>query len=67
MQLYVKAVLVGGVDATVKLAERGELKTQLSELGGFDRMRETAPAAAGGSKSVRDRCKELIKRCVRWK
>lgn len=60
MQLYVKEVLVGGVDETVRLAEKGDLKTQLALAVGVDST-ATAPAASG-IKPVQDRCKELLAR-----
>lgn len=62
VQLYVKGVLVGGVDDVVKLAEGGDLKAQLSTVGGYGGKRQMAPATGAWQKSVRDRCKELIAR-----
>lgn len=67
MQLYVKEVLLGGVDQVSKLAEEGNLKGQLAQAAGVDagaNGSNTTAAAAGGGKSVQERCKELIKRCV---
>ncbi|CAM9129107.1 unnamed protein product [Laminaria digitata] len=58
-QLYVKGVLVGGVDDAAKLAEGGDLKAQLAVAAGVDVGKATA-AAADGSKSVQDRCKKLL-------
>lgn len=65
-QLYVKEVLVGGVDNVSKLAEQGDLKAQLAlAVGVGNSARKTPPpAAAAGGVSVQDRCKELIKRSV---
>lgn len=66
-QLYVKEGLVGGVDDVSRLAEEGDLKSQLARAGGVDASanatRSASSAAGGGGKSVQDRCKELIKRC----
>lgn len=56
---------MGGVDDVSKLAEGGDLKAQLALAAGVDaRANASKPAAAGGGKSVQDRCKELIKRCA---
>lgn len=64
-QLYVKEVLVGGVDQVSKLAEEGDLKGQLAEAAGVGASANgSTTTAAGGGKSVRDRCKEIIKRCA---
>lgn len=58
-QLYVKGVLVGGVDDAAKLAEGGDLKAQLAVAAGVD-VSKAAAAAADGTKSVQDRCKKLL-------
>ena len=64
MQLYVKEVLVGGVDQVSKLAEEGDLKGELAQAAGIGASANGSEttAAAGVGKSVQDRCKELIKR-----
>lgn len=57
---------MGGVDDVSKLAEGGDLKAQLAQAAGVDTSangNKTTGAAAGGGKSVQDRCKELMKRC----
>jgi len=51
---------VGGVDDVSRLAEEGDLKSQLARAGGT---RSASSAAGAGGKSVQDRCKDLIKRC----
>lgn len=61
VQLYVKGVLVGGVDDVAKLAEDGDLKANLAAAAGVDVSKATA-AAADGAKSVQDRCKKLLAR-----
>lgn len=61
VQLYVKGVLVGGVDDAAKLAEGGDLKAQLAVAAGVD-VSKAAAAAADGTKSVQDRCKKLLAR-----
>ncbi|CAM9177426.1 unnamed protein product [Ectocarpus sp. 13 AM-2016] len=58
-QLYVKGVLVGGVDEVSKLAEDGDLKNSLANAAGVE-PRNTA-GAVGGGKSVEERCKDLMK------
>lgn len=59
-QLYVKEVLLGGVDAVVELAGKGDLKTQLARSAGVSGHRTGSAGAA--VKSVQDRCKELVGR-----
>eukprot|EP00904_Undaria_pinnatifida_P001553 jgi/Undpi1/11399/HiC_scaffold_30.g13696.m1 len=58
-QLYVKGVLLGGVDNLTKLAENGDLKAQLQVAAGVD-VSKVAADAADGTKSVQDRCKKLL-------
>ncbi|CAM9742590.1 unnamed protein product [Scytosiphon promiscuus] len=68
-QLYVKGVLVGGVDDVCALAEEGNLKAQLAVAGGVGVSagvranvgENTTAAGDAGGKSVQDRCKELVK------
>eukprot|EP00903_Cladosiphon_okamuranus_P009420 g8984.t1 len=61
-QLYVKEVLVGGVDQVSELAQEGDLKGQLAQAAGVGASAKgSSSTAAGGGKSVQDRCKELIK------
>lgn len=63
-QLYVKEVLVGGVDDMAKLAEEGDLKAKLALAAGVHAGANGSTTATGAGKSVQDRCKELIKRCA---
>lgn len=65
-QLYVKEVLVGGVDEVSKLAEDGDLINSLANAAGVapSKSKNTA-GAVGGGKSVEERCKDIMKRCVR--
>ncbi|CAN0062854.1 unnamed protein product [Sphacelaria rigidula] len=60
-QLYVKGVLVGGVDAVEDLLVGGDLKAKLASLGGVGPASAVTGAAGAGITSVTDRCKELIK------
>ncbi|CAB1105138.1 unnamed protein product [Ectocarpus sp. CCAP 1310/34] len=59
-QLYVKEVLVGGVDEVSKLAEDGDLKNSLANAAGVEPSKNTV-GAVGGPKSVEERCKDIIK------
>ena len=60
IQLYVKGVLVGGVDDVAKLAEDGDLKAQLAVAAGV--VGKATAAVTDGPKSVQDRCKKLLAR-----
>ncbi|CBJ49167.1 glutaredoxin [Ectocarpus siliculosus] len=60
-QLYVKGVLVGGVDEVSKLAEDGDLKNSLANAAGVKPSKNTA-GAVGGGKSVEERCKDIMRR-----
>lgn len=46
-----------------KLAEEGDLSTQLARTAGVNASK-TSPATTAGTKSVQDRCKELVTRLV---
>ncbi|CAM9108138.1 unnamed protein product [Ascophyllum nodosum] len=59
-QLYVKGALVGGVDEIAKLAEGGDLKSQLAARAGVDAAQSSPSAAAGGVNSLQERCKKLV-------
>ena len=61
-QLYVKGALVGGVDEIAKLAEGGDLKSQLAARAGVDAAQSSPSAAAGGVNSLQERCKKLVAR-----
>lgn len=54
---------MGGVDDTVKLAEKGDLKTQLALAAGVDASGSaTATSGSCSSESLQERCKELVNR-----
>lgn len=61
VQLYANGVLVGGVDELVELAEDGALKAQLMSKAGF-RPGQPSSSATSETKSVKERCKEIVER-----